>query len=101
MAKPDVTKKAGGKTLADFRSAHDPDVLVPAKIRKALDDMRAEGEENWEYENDLMRRAGISTTYLSRYRPQFEAHIVETAGRNPKRVWFASPKVAEKARGTE
>ena len=101
MSKSDVTKKASGRTLADWRSVHDPDVVVPAKIRKALDDMRAEGEENWEYENDLMRRAGISTTNLSRYRPQFETHIVETTGRNPKRVWFASPKIAEKARGLD
>ncbi len=98
MAKPDATKPTG-KTLADFRSAHDPDVVVPEKIRKALDDMRAESDENWEYENDLMRRAGISTTHLSRYRPQFEAHVVETVGRNPKRIWFASQKIAEKARG--
>ncbi len=102
MTTPKMPAKVNkGRTLADFRAAHDPDVLIPAKIRKALDDMRAEGEENWEYENDLMRRAAISTTYLARYRPLFDAHVVETTGRNPKKVWFASTKCAEKARGTE
>lgn len=92
-------KPLAGKTLADFRAAHDPNVIVPAKITKALADMEAESQENWEYENDFMRRAGLSTTNLAMFRPQFEAHVVETTGRNPKRVWFASVKVAEQARG--
>ena len=92
-------KTIAGKTLADFRAAHDPNVRVPAKIKKALDDMLAEGKETWEYETDLMRRANVSTTDLARFRPMFEAHIVETNGRNSKRVWFASVKVAEEARG--
>jgi hypothetical protein len=33
------------------------------------------------------------------FRPQFEVHVVEVTGKNPKKVWFASAKVAEKARG--
>ena len=89
----------GGKTLADFRATHDPDVVVPAKIRKALEAMEAESPENWEYEADFLKRSSLSTTQLARYRPQFEAHIVETSGRNPKKVWFALAKIAEKARG--
>ena len=92
-------KTLSGKNLADFRAAHDPNVIVPAKIKKALADMLAEGKETWEYETDLMRRANVSTTDLARFRPMFEAHIVETNGRNSKRVWFASVKVAEEARG--
>jgi hypothetical protein len=94
-----ASAQSTGKTLADFRATHDPDVVFPAKIRKALADMEAESDENWEYENDFMRRAGLSTTNLGRYRPQFEKHIVEIGGKNPKKVWFASAKVAEKARG--
>ena len=99
--KPPVAGKPtpASKTLADFRAAHDPNVIVPTKIKKALADMLAEGKENWEYEADLMRRASISTTDLARFRPQFEAHVVETTGRNPKKVWFASVKVAEEVRG--
>lgn len=97
MAKSNPTGPV--KTLADFRAAHDPNVIVPTKIKKALEEMAAEGTETWEYEADLMRRASISTTDLARFRPQFEEHVVETGGRNPKKVWFASVKVAEKARG--
>ena len=90
---------ASGKTLADFRAAHDRNVIVPAKIRKALEEMGAEHAENWEYELDFMRRAGISQTDMGMFRPQFADHIVEVGGKNPKKVWFASTKVAEKARG--
>lgn len=87
------------KTLADFRAAHDKSVIVPAKIRKALADMAAEHPENWDYEMDFMRRAGISPTDMGMFRAQFEQHVVETTGHNPKKVWFASVKAAEKARG--
>lgn len=92
-------KKPKYKTLADFRAAHDRNVIVPAKIRKALADMAAEHAENWAYELDFMRRAGISQTDIGLFRPQFEQHVVETSGRNPKKVWFGSAKAAEKARG--
>ncbi len=97
--KPLAGNLPAGKNLADYRAAHDPNVRVPAKIKKALADMLAEGKETWEYETDLMRRANVSTTDLARFRPMFEEHIVETGGRNSKRVWFASVKVAEEARG--
>lgn len=93
-------KKA--KTVADFRAAHDPSVIVPNKIRKALDAIAAEGPENWEYEGDLVKRAGISQTQISMFRELFAAHIVETPrARNaaPRRVWFGSAKVAAKVRG--
>ena len=99
MASSNSSKKISGKTLADFRSTHDPDVVIPAKIKKALASMESEHPENWEYEADFLKRSGLSTTQLAHYRPQFDGHIVETTGRNPKKVWFASKKVAEKARG--
>lgn len=95
-----MTKQVG-KTIADFRSLHDKNVIVPAKIRKALADMEAEGPENWVYEADLMKRAAVSSTDLSTFREQFADHIVETNqvnGRQPKRVWFANTKVAKKVR---
>lgn len=94
----DSVKKSSGKTLDDFRAAHDRNVIVPTKIRKALSDMESEHPENWEYELDFMRRAGLSQTDMGMFRPQFEAHVVEVGGKNPKKVWFASAKVAEKAR---
>lgn len=92
------TAKTAGKNLAAFRAVHDKNVVIPAKIKKALADMLREDPENWDYEMLLMKRAGVSTTDLAAFRQQFEPHIVETGGKNPKRVWFASPRVAEKAR---
>ena len=92
------TPKPTGKTLADFRSAHDKNVIVPAKLKKALADMEAEHPENWAYEGDVIKRAGISQTEMSAFRDQFAEHIVETSGKTAKRVWFASTKVAAKVR---
>lgn len=94
MAKP--------KTIADFRSAHDANVIVPNKIRAALAGMLKEGSEQWEYELDFIKRAGLSTTQISQFREQFLDHVIEASGgasgRNAKRVWFADAKVAKKLR---
>ena len=90
--------KTAAKTLADFRSAHDKNVIVPAKIRKALAELEKAGAENWSYEADLIKLAGISQTDMSMFREQFAEHIVETSGKTNKRVWFASAKVAAKVR---
>ena len=87
------------KTLADFRAAHDLSVIVPTKLKQTLAEMLAEHAENWLYEVDFLKRAGVSNAYISGFRDQFAAHIVETRGHNSKRIWFASPKVAAKARG--
>lgn len=90
--------KSAGKSLNDFRAAHDKNVIVPTKIRKAFSDMLAENPENWAYESDLMKRAGISQTDIGMFRDQFLDHVVETSGKSAKRVWFASAKVAAKVR---
>lgn len=88
------------KSLNDFRAAHDKNVIVPDKIRKALAAMLKEGPENYEYEAEFIRRAGVSQTDMGTFRAQFEDYIVNVATeRAPKRVWFADPKVAKKARG--
>lgn len=91
-----------GKTLGDFRAVHDLNVIVPNKIRAALAAMLKESNEQWEYEVDFMKRATISPTNIAAFRDQFAEHIVQTPhvhGRQSKRVWFADPKVARKARG--
>jgi len=87
--------------LSAFRASHDPNVIVPAKIKAALAQMLAEHKEAWRYEADLLKLAGISTTQLALFRGQFEAHVVETKGNNAKRVWFADAKVAASARETQ
>lgn len=89
------------KTLADFKGSFDPDVVIPRKIKDALAAMLKDGPEHWEFEVDLIKRTGISVVQFARYREQFVAHVVEVqeANRAPRRVWFADPKVAAKARG--
>lgn len=90
------------KTINDFRTLHDTNVIVPNKIRTALAAMLKEGPEQWEYEGDFIKRAAISTTQLGAFREQFIDHIIEAGGmassRNSRRVWFADPKVAKKLR---
>ena len=87
------------KDLSAFRAQFDRNVTVPNKIRAALADLqKAEGDEGWEYEQDLMRRQKISQTDMGQFREQFAEHIVETSGSNAKRVWFATVKAAGAAR---
>jgi guanyl-specific ribonuclease Sa len=89
------------RTLADFRAAHDPDVIVPNKIRIALEKIAAAGPENYEYEVDFAKLGGISINQLAAYRDQFAKYIVETPGshgKSGKRVYFGDLKVAAKLR---
>ncbi|MBP8231776.1 MAG: hypothetical protein KAY22_05680 [Rhizorhabdus sp.] len=95
--------KAKARTLADFRAAHDQSVIVPNKLRTALAQLQAEGgDENWEYESDFLRRAGVSNSVIGQYRDQFATHIasvrVSTHGGGFKRIWIATTKAAAKFR---
>lgn len=90
------------KTLADFKAAHDPNVIVPNKIRLALAAIEKEGPEHYLYELDFLKLSGLSTTQLASFRDQFAAHIVEAPaahGKSIKRVYFGNAKVAAKLRG--
>ena len=85
--------------LAEFRGLHDRSVIVPAKLKGALEALEKEhGPEGWEYEGEFQKRAGISQTDLGKYREGFVDHIVETTGKAAKRVWFATKAAATKAR---
>lgn len=91
--------KTKAKTLADFRANHDKSVIIPAKIQAGLAAMLAEGgKENHELDSEFTARIKVSQTDMGRYRDQFAAHIVETGGSKPKKIWFADKTVAEKAR---
>lgn len=97
-------KKTTAKNVASYRAAHDPAVIVPTKIRAALAAMLKEGPEQWEYESDFIRRAGIAGLQMPQYRDKFADHIVEAPGahgKTPRRVWFANAKVAAKVRNQE
>lgn len=94
--------KKPAKTIADFRAAHDPAVIVPNRITTALAGLLSEGPEQWEYEVDFIKRAGISPVQIGQFRDQFKDYIVETSNssrRTGVRVWFGSVKAAAKARG--
>ena len=93
-----MTKTTPKNSLATFRDAHDRNVIVPRSIKAALAELLKADKENWVYEGELMTLAKISATDLGRVREQFKDHIVETTGRNSKRVWFASAAVAAKVR---
>lgn len=93
--------KSAPKNLDSFRSVYDKSVVIPNKIKSALEAMLKEDPEHWETEQDFIKRAGVSTTDLAAYRDQFEKHIIEAraTGRSAKRIWFGSTKVASQARG--
>ena len=88
------TPKNAGRTKDEFRAAHDKSFIVPKKIREGLDLLG----DGWEYEVEFMRRCSLSTTDLSRYRDEFEDYIVNTGGKNPKRVWTGSVEFAVELR---
>ena len=93
------------RTVADFKTAHDKDVIIPAKIKATLESAAKIGPEHYLYESELVTMTGISQTDFGRYKGQFEAHVVEIdheGGRrlsSKKRVWFPDKKLAAKLRG--
>ena len=83
-----------GKSLQDFRAEHDKSYIVPKRIKDALEKLG----DGWEYEVHFLRLAGLSVTDLAAYRDQFEAHIVVVGGRNSKRIWVGTSKLAAQMR---
>lgn len=83
-----------GKCLAEFQAVHDRSFIVPKNIKQGLADLG----DSWEYEAEFIKRCKLSQTDFSRYRDQFKPHIIETAGRNPKRIWAGTAKFAEALR---
>jgi hypothetical protein len=86
------------KTLADLRAAHDKAVMIPNRIREALEILAKSGDD-WVYEVDFLAltKPGISTIDASKFRNGFEdwwADMPATNGKSSvKRVWFASKKL--------
>jgi hypothetical protein len=93
--KPTTVPK--GKTLDDFRSAHDKNYIVPKKIKDTL----AKLGDSWEYEIDFIKLAGVSTTDLVSFREQFDGHIVAVrvnGASHRKNVWAGTLAFAAKLR---
>lgn len=107
----DLSNMAKAKRdLSTFDASHTPEVIIPGKIRAALERMRKEdGEEAYAYEYQDMegtpfaKRAGLGISQLAGYRKAFKDHIVIVkqdigSKRGPRFVWFATAKAATKAR---
>ncbi len=96
--------KTTPRTLSDFKSAHDKDVIIPAKIQAAIDSLAKVGPEHHVYEAELVALAGVAQTDFGKYRSQFEKHIVTInheggRARSPKNVYFHDKKLAARLRG--
>ena len=95
VAKKLQNAKNAGRSKDEFRTAHDKSYIVPKKIREGIEEL---GPDGWEYEREFLRRCGLSTTDLSRFRDGFEDYHVNTGGKSPKRCWTGSPEFAEELR---
>lgn len=102
---------AAKRSLSTFAAAHNPAIIIPNKIRAALEKMRKDdGDESYAYEfsdstggTPFAKLAGVSIVHLNAYREQFEEHLVEAkqdtgSRRGPRWVWFATAKAAKAAR---
>lgn len=93
------------KTLADLAAIHDRTVVVPNRIRAAIEALKASGDE-WAYEADFMLlvKPPISGMDISRYREQFTdfwAELPTTNGKGSiRRAWFPTKAAANKWKET-
>lgn len=87
-------KPAPGKDLAQFRASHDKSFIVPRAIQMGL----ATLGPSWEYEQEFVKRCGLSLADFSKYRERFADHCVEIGGKSVRRVWAGSKAYADKLR---
>lgn len=87
-------KTPAKKTLADFASTHDKNVIVPTKIKAGLAKL---GKDGWDYEPEFIRLCGVSVTDFSRFREQFADFYVNVGGsKSSKRAWAGTKETAAK-----
>jgi hypothetical protein len=99
VSEPKKPAPQKGRDLEAFRAAHDRAYIVPQRIKAGLDSLG----ESWEYEAEFVRRCGIASQEMPRYRDQFKDFFVEPprgSNSNPKRVWAGSKAFAAKLRAT-
>lgn len=95
-------KKTTTKTVASFKALHDRSVVIPQKIKAAIDKMAVTGgTQHWEYESDFIKLAGVSAADLNAHRDTFKDFVVEARAvgnsRSARRVWFATKAAAKSA----
>lgn len=96
-SKPKAEKAPkSGRSIADFRAAHDTSYIVPTKIKAALAAM----DGGWLYEGEFVKLAGISLTQLGLFREQFEEHLVLLKGttHSGRRAWASTKALAKQMR---
>jgi hypothetical protein len=95
-ATPQAKPAPKGRSMAEFRAAHDKSFIVPTKIKTALETIG----EGWAYEGEFVKLAGISATELGVYRGQFEEFIVTLKGteHGGRRAWAGTKALAAKLR---
>lgn len=93
MATPKGKPAKSGRSIGEFRSAHDKSFIVPKKIRDGLKQLG----DGWAYEGEFLKIAGLSTTDLANFREEFlDDHTVMVD--RTKRVWCGTKSFAEKIR---
>ena len=85
--------KSAGRSLDAFKSAHDRDTIIRAKIDAALSELG----DAWEYESEFVKRSGVNYNDLGNYREAYEGHWV-TLKREGKRVWAGTESFAAELR---
>lgn len=90
------------RNLKDFSAQYDRKMQVRKRLTDALVALRKLGREEWRSERELIDSVSVSCKDIGELRPEFEAHIVivpsAARGKVIKRIWFADPRVAAKAR---
>lgn len=83
-----------GRSLDDFRGAHDKSFIVPNKIKAGLEELG----DSWEYEADFAKRCGVTISEMSQYRNGFEKNFLQLRvnGKPGKRCWAGTPSYLEK-----
>lgn len=92
LKKESPVKSIAGKSISEFRAAHDKSFIIPNKIKAALKSLG----DGWEYELQFSKIAGVSLADLGSFRPMFEEYIVLVE--RTKRAWAGSKATAEKMR---
>lgn len=87
-AKIPAAKSSKGRTLTDFRGAHDKAYIIPQRIRKALSDLG----ESWVYESEFTALAQLTPVDLHAFRDEFQEHVVEVRHDGRRRVVWAGTK---------
>jgi len=83
-----------GRSVAEFQRLHNPDIVIPEKIRAALAGV---GADKWVYETELARLAGMASERVRAYRHLFPDHVVAVKLNGPF-VWAGSPEAAQQLR---